>query len=71
MSCKPSNSSSFIFWITRNSQEHSGEYSHHVDNSFAVVGQLLNALHLPECKEMEFELDIWTEMKRHEEDGKI
>jgi hypothetical protein len=25
-------------------------------------------LHLPECKEVEFESDIWTEMKRHKED---
>jgi hypothetical protein len=64
-----SNSLTFAFWIAWNSQVHSGEYSSHVDNSFAVVGQLLDALQLLECKGTEFELDIWAEMKRHKEDG--
>jgi hypothetical protein len=68
-SCSAFNFLSFIFWITWKSQEHSGEYSHHVDNIFAVVGQLLDALHLLECEEAEFELDIWMEIRRHKEDG--
>jgi hypothetical protein len=38
-----SNSLTFAVWIARNLLAHSGEYSSCVDNSFAVVGQLLNA----------------------------
>jgi len=64
-----SNSLTFTFWIAQNSQAHSGEYSSHVDNSFAVVGQLLDTLPLPKCEGAEFESDIWAEMKRRKEDG--
>jgi hypothetical protein len=63
-----SNSLTFVFWIAWNSQAHSGEYSSRVDNSFAVVGQLLDALNLLECKGAEFKLDIQAEMKRRKED---
>jgi hypothetical protein len=65
---KASNSLTLAFWIARNSQAHSGEYSSHVDNSFAVVGQLLDTLHLLECEGVEFKSDIRVEMERHKED---
>jgi hypothetical protein len=63
-----SNSLTLAFWIALTSQVHSGEYSSHVDNSFAVIGQLLDTLHLPECEGAEFESDIQVEMKRCKED---
>jgi hypothetical protein len=62
------NSLTFVFWIAWNSQADSGEYSCHMDNSFTVIGQLLNTLHLPECEGVEYKLDIRAEMKRHKED---
>jgi hypothetical protein len=40
-----------------------------MDNSFAVAGPLLDALHLPECEGAEFESDIRAVMKRCKEDG--
>jgi hypothetical protein len=43
MSHSSSNCLSFILWATWNLQEYSGEYYHHVDNSFAVIGPILNA----------------------------
>jgi hypothetical protein len=64
-----SNTLTFVCWIFQNSQVHSGEYYRHVDNSFTVIGQLLDVLHLLECEEAEFELDIQMEMKRGKEDG--
>jgi hypothetical protein len=39
-----------------------------MDQGFAVVGQMLDALHLPECEGAEFEPGIQMEMKRHKED---
>jgi hypothetical protein len=38
-----------------------------MNNSFAVAGPLLDALHLPECEGAEFELGIRVVMKRHKE----
>jgi len=34
-----------------------------MDNSFTVVGQILDVLHLPECEGAEFELGIWMEIR--------
>jgi hypothetical protein len=64
------NSFTFMSWIAWNSQADSGEYSCHMDNSFAVAGPLLDSLHLPECEGAEFELesDIQAVMKRCKED---
>jgi hypothetical protein len=58
-----------MFLIAQNLQADSGEYSHHMDNSFAVPGPLLDTLQLPECEGAEFESDIRAVMKRHKEDG--
>jgi len=33
-----------------------------------LLGPILDTLHLPECEEAEFGLDIRMEMKRHKED---
>jgi hypothetical protein len=40
-----------------------------MDDSFAVTGQLLGALHLLECEGAEFKSDIRVVMKRRKEDG--
>jgi hypothetical protein len=68
-SCSHSTSLFFLFWMVQNLQDHSDDYSCHIDNSFAIVGPIFDALHLLECEEAEFELDIWAEMKRCKEDG--
>jgi hypothetical protein len=41
-------------WIPQISQADSGEYSCHIDISFAVAGPLLDALHFPDCEGAEF-----------------
>jgi hypothetical protein len=56
-------------WVTRISQADSGEYSHHMNNSFAAAGPLLDTLHLPECEGAEFELGIRAVKKRRKENG--
>jgi hypothetical protein len=63
------NSLTFVFWIAWNSQEDSGEYSCHMYNSLAVVGQLFNALHLLGCEGAEFKSDIQVEMKKGKDNG--
>jgi hypothetical protein len=69
MHCGAYNSLTFVFWIAWNSQADSGEYSRHMDNSFAVAGPFLDALYLPDCEGVEFESDIWAVMKRHKKNG--
>jgi hypothetical protein len=49
-------------------QHYSCHYSHHLDQGFSVLGQILDAPHLLECKGAEFESDIRMEMKRFIED---
>jgi hypothetical protein len=68
MSRSPSTLLFFVFWITQNLQDHSGDYSHRMDNCFVAIGKILSALHLLECEGVEFELGIWMEMKRCKED---
>jgi hypothetical protein len=58
----------FAFWMAGTLQDHSGDYSCHMDHCFTVVGGILSALHLLEYKGAEFESGIWMEMKRHKED---
>jgi hypothetical protein len=67
-SCSRSTSLFFVFWMAWNLQDHSGDYSCHMDCCFAVIGWILSILHFLEYEGAESELGIQTEMKRCKED---